>query len=243
MTIAELFVKIGITGSDKSNKELKSVSDRLGDVSTSALATKAAILGALYGLQRLTSEAGKSGTSLQQFATLTGMDIEKLQKYEYAMIQGGGTAQDFRNSISSLQDQMSNMINFGKGAPEGWSVFEKTVGFDRQKANDMFYTVDKLQQFATSKLAPEVKKALLKSFGLSDNVISSLMQGVFKDENFKKANIYSKGTAQTLKDVDRAWANLGNEAEMGMGKLTAVQKSQLIFPANYRLKVLPNHSK
>ena len=218
MTIAELFVKIGITGSDDTKKELKSVSDKISDISSSSLAAKAAILGVLYGLQRLTSDAGKAGMSLIQFSTLTGMNIEQLQKYEYAMIQGGGTALDFRNSISTLQDTMSNMINLGEGAPKGFGLFEKAVGFDRAKSNDMFYVIDKLQEFSKTQ-RPEVAKAMMKSFGITDTVISSMMQGVFNKKNFDAAPIYSMKEAMSLKGIDRAWANVGNDMEHGMGKI------------------------
>lgn len=219
MTIAELFVKLGITGADKTKKEVAGIGESLKDVGAVAIETKVLIAGVVAALYKFTSEGSKAGTSLIQFSTLTGMSMKELQKYEYAMIQGGGTTDDFRQSITGLQDTMVNMA-LGKGVPEGLSVIDKVVKFDRTKVKDMFYVIQKLQEFATNpNISPEMKAHWLKSFIPNQNTISSLMQGVFNKKNFDAAPILGDGEAKGLKNIDRGWENLFQKMKIGMAKL------------------------
>jgi hypothetical protein len=140
------------------------------------------------------------------------------------MVQGGGTAEEFRQSISTLQDQMTSMVNLGKGAPEGFGHFMSKMKVDPSKLKDNFYLIDKMQEYAkemSKANKPEVAKLLMKTLGMNDSVISSMMQGVFNQKNFKAAPIYSEGQANALKNVNRGWANLFNDAEHSMGNLNA----------------------
>lgn len=219
MTIAEFFVNIGIKGDGGVKKGLQGVKGGLSDVKSMSLEAKAAIIGAIYALERMMSTSAKSGTGFMNFATLTGQSAEELQRWQYAARQVGVAGEEMEGSFKAVQQAMTNML-LGKGAPEGMAMLANKVGFDPAKARDTFYVMEQLQKFAKT-VPADVGNNMMKSFGVSDNVISAMRQNAFRPEVRNKAPMYSDSEIGRLQKVDVAWANLGNKFQMAMGHLTA----------------------
>lgn len=219
MTIAELFVVIGLKGDDKTKKGLKETESGLGKVKSMSLEAKAAILGAVYALEKYMSSSSQTGTALMNFNNLTGLSAQKLQEWQYAARQVGVANEEMDGSIKAVQNSMTNML-LGKGAPEGMAMLANKVGFDPEKARDTFYVLEQLQKFA-KEVPNDVGNAMIKSFGVSDNVIAAMRRNAFNPETMAKAPKYSDGEINQLNKVDVAWSNLGNKFKMAIGHLTA----------------------
>lgn len=228
MTIAELFVNLGVKGTEKTTKMIGGVKDALGNVSHEGLAAKAAIIGVMYGLERLMSQSGKTGTSLVQFASFTGLSAETLQRWQYAARLAGESSEELLGNVKSVQGAMTAMLT-GHGAPEGMAMLANKVGFDPSKARDTFYVLNKLQEYANAtKNTPDLANRVMASFGLTDGTIAAMRRNAFQAKTLSQAPIYSDRETSQLNKVDVAWGELGHKIEMAMGHLTAKHGLELV---------------
>lgn len=228
MTIAELFVNLGVKGTEKATKEVGNVKNSLGDVASSGLAAKAAIVGVIYGLERLMSQSAKTGTSIAQFSAFTGISGETLQRWQYAARQAGESSDELMGNIKSVQAAMTSMLT-GHGAPEGMAMLANKVGFDTSKARDTIYVMQKLQEYANAtKNTPDLANRVMASFGLSEGTIAAMRRNSFTAANLAKAPIYSDKESAQLNKVDVAWSNLGQKIQMAVGHLTAKHGMTLV---------------
>lgn len=219
MKIAELFVSLGVKGNDTSKTAIKGVKDGLGDAKSMAFETKAAIAAVVYGLERMMSQSAQMGTGLSQFSALTGVATDDLQKWQYAMRQTGGSAEELTGNVKAVQNAMTNML-LGKGAPEGMAMLANKIGFDPKRARDTLYVMGQLQKMA-QQMPQDVGNAMLKSFGLSEGTISAMRKNAFRQDVFGRAPVYSGNEVNQLNKVDVAWGNLGQKIQMAFGHFTA----------------------
>lgn len=219
MKIAEFFVQLGIKGDGSAKKGLKDVKSGLGEVKSMSLEAKAAIIGAIYALERMMSDSAKAGTGFMNFASLTGQSAIALQQWQFAARQVGVANEEVEGSFKAVQQSMTNML-LGKGAPEGMAMLANKVGFDPNKARDTFYVLEQLQKFA-KEVPEDVGNAMIRSFGVSDNMIAAMRRNAFRPEVMKNAPVYGQGEINQLNKVDVAWSNLGNKIKMAFGHLTA----------------------
>lgn len=226
MNIGELFVNLGIKGNEKTIGAITSTRKGMGELASTSLEAKAAIVGAVYALERLMSGSAQAGTNLSNFNALTGLSAKELQQWQYAARQAGVSGDELTGSVKAVQQSMTNML-LGKGAPEGMGMLAKTVGFDEKRARDTFYVMQKLQEFS-KKVGPDMANSVMKSFGLNEGVIAAMRKGVFNEKNFAKAPIYSGNQVEQLNKVDVAWKNLGAKIEMAFGKFTAKHGMQIV---------------
>ncbi len=227
MTIAELFVELSVKGSEKTVNAFKSVKNGLGDIKTMSLETKAAIIGALYGLEKMMSQSAQVGTGLTNFTALTGLSAKSLQQWQYAARQAGVSSEEFTGNLKGVQSAMSNML-MGKGAPEGMGLLANKVGFDPKRARDTFYVMEQLQKFANSGVPEDLSNNVMKSFGLGEGTIAAMRRNVFTPDTFKQAPTYSEGQMKQLDKVNVAWSNLGQKIEMAFGKFTSKHGMQMV---------------
>lgn len=226
MTVGELFLNLGIKGTKKTVDELDGVRKNLKEVGAMSLEAKAAIVGAVYALERMFAKSGQAGTNLTNFTALTGLSTKQLQQWQYAARQAGVSNEEFEGSLKGVQGAMTNML-LGKGAPEGLQVLANKVGFDAKRARDTFYVMQKLQEFA--KTAPaDVGNAVIKSFGVGEGTIAAMRRNAFNDKAFKKAPTYSDKEISDLDKANIAWSNLGTKIEMAFGRFNAMHGGQLV---------------
>lgn len=222
MTVAELFVNIGIKGNDKAVQAMGGVNTGLKNVGSSSLAAKAAILGVIYGLERMMSASAAQGNNLMQFANFTGLSADKLQRWQYAARQSMVSADDMQGSIVGLQGSMSKMIMTGQ-APDGRAAVANITGADfEHRARDTMYIMDKLREYAQKTAdSPDISNQMLASFGLSPAVIQMLRTSKVDLDKINPSNFYSKADAGQLQKVGVAWENLGAKAQKLFGNFTA----------------------
>lgn len=227
MNIAELFVNLGIKGSEKTIGALSNVRKGLGEVSSMSLEAKAGILAAIYGFERLMSASAAVGTGLTNFNALTGLSAKELQQWQYAARQAGESSDEFTGSLKAVQNSMTNML-LGKGAPEGLALVAKaTKDFDPSRVRDTFYVMQQLQK-AAQFLPKDLGNQALKSFGISEATIAAMRRNAFRPEVFAKAPTYSDRETAQLDKANIAWSNLGNKIEMAIGHFNARHGTQLV---------------
>lgn len=227
-TIAELFVNLGVKGSDKAMEAVEKTQEGMDGIASSGLAAKAAIIGAVYGLERLTAFAGNQGRTLKRFADYTGLSADQLQRWQYMASLSGVSAEEMLGTIQNVQGAMSDML-LGKGPPEGLAFLKSTVDFDENRARDTFYVMDKLRQFAqATRSNPDVANKILESFGLSAATIAMLRTSRMELDKISPDKLYSAGEISRLTQVEQAWSKFWHNMKMINGRLVADYGKQSI---------------
>jgi len=233
MKLGDLFVDLGVTGNEKTVGALTGMRKGMSEVSSVSLEAKAAILGALYALQRMFSESGKQGQSLNQFNQLLGVSAQTLQEYQYAARQVGVSNAEMENSFKGIQSQMTKTLLNGD-APKGLARVAELTGkigkneiLEWQKAPEKL--LQRLQQYAQLEKNPGLRNETLKSFsGITDGIIAGMKQNIFRPDVFAKAPKYTDKEIQSLQRADTAWSNLGTTIEMAFGKFNAKHGEKLV---------------
>lgn len=226
MNIGELFLNLGIKGSDKTISALSNVKKGLGETKSMSLEMKAGLVGAMYALERLFAASGAMGTGLTNFNALTGLSAKQLQQWQYAARQAGVSGEEMTGSLKAVQAAMTNMM-MGKGAPEGLGLLANKVGFDPKRARDTFYVLEQLQKFART-VPNDIGNSVMKSFGLSEGTIAAMRRNAFSPQMMARAPIYSDKEISSLDRANIAWSNLGNKIEMAIGHFNARHGNQLV---------------
>lgn len=223
MTIADLLINIGVKGAQKTGEALDGVRKGLSKITDISLESKAAIVGAVYALERLMSNSAKSGQGLVNFAASTGLSIKSLQQLQYAASQAGVSAEETEGSITSLQSAMVKM-QMGQGRPSGLAFVVNQTGMqlDDKHLKDTYYVFDKVVEYIkNSKDAQAMKLAVAESFGFSKDMFAAAQLGKLDQSVRNRAPLYSDGEVKQLDRVASGWANFGKQWEMIVGKLNA----------------------
>lgn len=218
MKIAELFVSLGVTGDNEAAKALGTTKNMMVEVRDAGLATKASILGIVYGLEQLMASGMKTGVTMTSFATATGMSADYLQRMAYGAAQVGVSADEMEGSITGLQSAMMKM-SIGKGAPDGWGVIKNTVGIEQSRIADTKYVMERLAKYAQTEKNIPFANEMLKSMGLSLQMISAMRRNAFDPKVLASAPTFSDGELMQNQKVSAAWGNLHRKWEMGVTKL------------------------
>lgn len=227
MNAGELFVNLGIKGSEKTVGALSGVTKGLGEAKSMSIEAKAAILGAVYAFERMMANSSKAGTDLTNFAALTGLAAKDLQQWQWAAMQAGDSTEDFTSSLKGVQQSVNNML-LNKSAPEYIGLIAKNVkNFDPTKLRDTFYLMTKLQE-AAQNMPADLGTTMLRSFGLGDPTIAAMRRNAFTPDQFAKAPIYGDKEVASLDKANIAWTNLGNKVEMAFGHFNAKHGVQIV---------------
>lgn len=228
LTVADVFINLGIKGTGSVVNGLVGVKNTVTDVAYQGFKATAAISGVVYGLEKLMSQAGHAGTALLQFNNLTGLSSDRLQRWAYLGLQAGVAADEMTSSIQGLQNNITKML-LGQGAPAGINAVKNLVGLDPTRFRDTFYILDKLREYAQkTKNTPDISNEILKSFGLSDKTIQALRTSRVDLEKIDKSRIYSSRQQQRLNSVNIGLSNVSDKFQHGVGDLTAAYGPQLV---------------
>lgn len=232
MVVGELFVNLGIKGSDKTVSALAGVETQMKGLASMSLEAKAAIIGAMYAVEQLFARSGAQGTELTNFNALLGVSAKTLQQYQYAARQAGVSNEETASTFKNLQSTMTKTA-LGQGAPKGLGqVAMLTGGMTARDIQEYMKNPEKLlgklQEYAQKEKRVGIRNETLKSFGLGDNMIAALARSAFKPETLSNAPIYGDKEVSALDKANIAWSNLGNTIQMAIGHLNAAHGGQIV---------------
>lgn len=232
MKIAELFVDLGVQGSDKTVGALTGMKKNMGGVASASLEAKVAILGAMYALERMFSQSGQAGTNLTNFTAILGVSAKTLQQYQFAARQAGVANSEVEGTFKSLQGVMTKTL-MGEGAPKGLARVAMltggvTVEDIKKFAEQPQLLIQKLQEYSQKETNAGLRNEVLKSFGVGDGMIAAFQRNAFTPEMLAKAPTYSDSEIKSLDKANIAWGNLGNKIEMAFGRFNAKHGGQLV---------------
>lgn len=218
--------------SEKTKKELDGFKKGLKDVSSMSFEAKAAILGAMYALERLFSTSGQAGTNLTNFNATLGVSAQTLQQYQYAARQVGASNQDVEATFRALQATMTNTL-LGKGAPESLArVAQLTGDMGHFDIEDFSLHPEKLiqrfQEYAKKETNAGLFNKTMSDFGVSAGVAAAIKRQAFKPEIMAKAPTYSDSEIKQLDKVRAQISNLETKIEMAVGHFTSAHGGQLV---------------
>jgi hypothetical protein len=224
LNIGELFLNLGIKGTEKTIGAVQGVSKGLGEVKSMSLEAKAAIIAAIYSLERMMSAAGKTGTSLSLFSATTGMSSQMMERFKFAAQQVGVVGDEVETSMKGVQDKMVGFLR-GEGAPKGLEMFRNYMHSIGKEVNEsdllnipkMFMDI---QDFSRSG-PPELLKDLTTSLGITENTFAAMTKNAFRPDVMDRAPVHSDKQVDTLNKVDVAWANLGTKVKFAFDALTS----------------------
>jgi hypothetical protein len=215
-TVGELVVELGIKGSEKAIAMAKSFKDSLTDVSSQGLLAKASLLALVYGVQRLVLGSAQMGANFQQFANYTQLSTDKLQQWQYAMLQSNVAANETQDSVVGLQAAIGKM-KAGFGAPMGYGYVNSLVGLNWNKIDNAFYGMDKLREYLKKEKNIPLANQVAASFNLSPGVIQAMRSS---DLDINKMPVgMSKGSIANLASMNRQWENLTRSFDLFKAKM------------------------
>lgn len=232
MTAGELYVSLGVKGADKTMTALGSIKNGLTEAKSVSLEMKAALVGAMYALERVFAKSGAVGTGMTNFTALTGLSAKTLQQWQYAARQMGASSDDVTSSIMAIQKAMAG-VDLNKGVPEGLMLLSQAAGgIDFRKKDDPFYMMAAFQKavhnLGNSPRAKAIENYLVSSMGINPAMIAAMQRNAFNEKAFKAAPIYSDKELGNLDKANIGWSNLSNEIEMAFGHFNAKHGTELV---------------
>ena len=228
-----MFIKLGVSGTDKVVGSLGDVKHGLDDVKGMSLEAKAGILGAIYALEQMGAASANTGLRLENFNTITGMSTDKLQHLENAMRHYAGVSKETVDStVVSIQTKLTKMLS-GKGAPEAFGWFKNAhIDFDAAKltkdADGAYYAIAKAAELAKSKYMSTAKGTDVLRSLMPDEMIAGLRKskGDLFNNNFGFVN--SPKMIGDLARVKTAWLDFEHTISHAMDVMTAKQGTGFI---------------
>lgn len=214
MTIAELFIKLGV---DVDQKGLNNIKDSINGITKSATLTVAAISGALFAIERLASGTIKSAIEMRNFNQQTGLSIEELQKWQAVAAQSGAglSIDEITSSVKSLQDSLTD-TRFG-GA--GKSGILSLLGITTFGAKNAFEVLDEVREKIKG-LDDAGATNLIEKLGLNPKMISVLRLSNEEFEKLSKKDFLSEEQIRIITDLGVAFNNL--RFDLGLVKDKAI---------------------
>jgi hypothetical protein len=225
-SVGELFINLGIKGTEKTIGSLKSVTVGMSDLTSMSLEAKAGIIGALYAMEQFGASSLKLGTNLTNTSILTGISTRKLQEYDYAAQQAHVSQQEMENSLKSLQVLMKN-TSLAHGMPEWLGRYAQIMktpvnaAMFKAWADDPTKAIQGLQKYAALEKDTAWKRLVLSSFGQTEGMQVALDRQVFNAKNFAAAPVLTDTQLKRLNDTNIGISNLVSALDKMAADITA----------------------
>ncbi len=223
-TAGEFFVELGIKGSDKTIGALTDTRKGMGDLASTSLEARAAMVAAAYAFEQMMSASAHYGTAVQNSSLLLGVGTKELQKYHYAAQMAGASVEEMNGSFKRLSDIATN-IHLNKGVPEGLKMINNLLGpnaIDIKRIDDLPYMLQKLQEVAANtKLPAGLRRRFLEEMLGSDNMVAAVIKQSFGAQVLNNAPFYSTSQLSQLDKARSAWTKIANQVTRAFGLFNA----------------------
>lgn len=234
MKIAELFVDITLKGGTKVQDGLSGVKNWLTDITASGLAAKAAIIGAVYALERMTKASGQFGNEVKNLSVLTGIDTTKIQQWAEFMRRGGSSAEDAHQALLAASKTQAEIAkgNYPQGLGRILSVTQSNL---QDVINNPLKFAEMVKKYIqTSKEDISLINNAAESVGFTPGAITAVRRNP-EDIYGIKTNIASEGEIKRLAQVNQEWSNFEKTFSRFRDSLTADWGLPLISGLNKAL--------
>lgn len=203
-SVGDLYVNLGIKGSDKTVGQLADTKKGMGELASMSIEAKAAILATAYAFEQMIATSAKLAQTTVNASTILGLPPSTIDRYHQAGLEVGATNEDIIASFKSLQG-ISASLKVGGNLPQGLQVIADKVGdfSERLKKGDLEYAFQKIQKFATGNTAKDLKALWLSIF--PPTVISGMEKNVFSPDKLSKIKPIED---KTFENAARAQAEL-----------------------------------
>lgn len=169
MKIADLYLKLGISGAADVSKGLKKISGSLQELFSMSIKTKLTLAGIAAGLTGAAFSAGKTGATLAAFKHTFDLSTDTLQRWQQGAEAFGVSGDEMIGTIGGIQNALADAMTHG-GVSE---VFTK-LAIDPRKFKDAYAVIEELRKRIQS---GQVDVMRVFSSGLIDqNVFQMLRQ-------------------------------------------------------------------
>lgn len=230
--IAELVVNIGVTGEGGTEKALKNTKSGLGEVYSSSLATKAAIFGVIYGLERMMMTSAELGTSLLSMSAVSGDSTKDIQQIGWAAQQAGINAKEAEAQFVGFAQKLQQIDFGGTAGIQGIGLLQQALNtrgidfsIDRFKA-DHKYALDQIQK-GFQLMNIQERNAMLADFGLT-GLTKGISEGTFNEKNYRATPMISEGQLKQLDKVHAKWLDFETHMQRIFDNLTAKDGGKLV---------------
>ena len=211
MKLADLYIDVDVKGDKETGKRLEKTNNWLKDIKDSAVGAVGAVRGALGWLNNFAADSLSAGMALQQFANLTGLSTEELQKWRYWAQQSGVSADAMDASIKNIQRSMAQLKLHGN-VPEGFRVIAEAEGITDQDVNDPYEILRKIRHYALTHNRNAAEKAvtdrLLSGAIGNEQVEGALLSSHFDPNSTPRGQMFSKDQERTLASLSVRLQNL-----------------------------------
>ena len=198
MTVAELFVNIGLKGADQTGKALKDIQGGMKEVGSSGLAVKAAIFGVIYGIERMTEAAATAGSDLEKFNAVTGLSLRTMQEFQHIGTKFNVGRNEIMGAVVALQQLQQQFRTFGT-LPQGFAL----LGINPNQ--DPFEMLKKLADLSKT-MDPQKFAFAMRAAGISDNITQMLRRMDFDRDRLGapiKSEDQLESLARTRQEIDQ----------------------------------------
>ncbi len=236
MNIAELFINLGVKGSEKSLGGVLNLQKGLKDTASVSLETKAALVGVMYALERMFAQSSRAGNSLAQFGATMGGHTQELQRYQYVAKQIGSSNDELAATFQNLSSQATDVL-LGKGAPETIArvaqVTKAGIGemereLEKAANGDVVPLFTRLNKYFQTEGSVGYRNKTAKDFGISRPIEAGMIRNKFNDKALASAPTYSDKEISNLDTVYGKWEKLGTVIEMAFGRFNAKHGSEIV---------------
>ena len=203
-------------GVEETAGKASEAADTMGDSFINALLSAEAIT---KGVELLTTavhnffDQANATNELGRFADSLDLNVEQLSTWEGALVQSGGSAEDFRGTIKGLTDTLTDMAL--TGGADSAETFAR-LGISAFNASGQIKSAfELLPQLADSfeQLSDVQSTNLGQKLGLDEGTILLLQRGRGSIEDLlrrqKELGVTTKEDTELAADFNAAWATIG----------------------------------
>lgn len=230
MQIGELFLDIGIKGTEKTVNAVASVTGSLKDAASMSLEAKAGVVALIYAFEKLTSQSLAAGTKLSNFHELTGIATDTLQRYEYVAGTAGASIGEMDQSLQGLNDTIAAfrvegklpafMTRIGQLAHQaGVKAFNPQDLIGPNGAEKLFQWYQ--QVLSKSPIEASLKTKFMEGTGINKNVLAGMIRNQYSPEALAGVPLLSDNEIARLTKAQAAWFKLGQTIQKTFDHFTA----------------------
>lgn len=230
MEVGQLFVNLGVKGTDKTIQAFTSVQAGLGKTASMSLEAKAGILALFYGIEKLFSASMTAGTNMMNLTAVLDENGKALQQWAGAAEMAGVSSQAVFSTFQNLQGLMTKWQR-GQGAPPSIGILLGQLGLTpeqfRQDSASLTKTLEHLNEFAQKKGLPAgLRNQVLQDFG-AGALIGPMVRGSFNPRQLSSVPYLSQGENKALTGMQETFSRIEIQWQKGLARIITQGGPQL----------------